>query len=259
MGKSIVSGTPRERFDALCSHMKKGENRHSSVKGVPLLNPETGEQYLWKKSFSEGSLIVRPLVDGLINADHEGINLSDVCKLLDSSLSSCDAGVFKRSIDGNSLQEYVYIIEIPENMRIENINNITVTIRIQKEKVNARIYRYTHCFVRLQIYTFSVAYDFHMDGAFSEFVQTLKKLANPEGRPVRNSVFWDALKRFSEKCSLIVPFEDRYRSKSFLAFLFKYLVYTQNYPFFFGLERGHEAKFKPVFFRASFVDKCLVP
>lgn len=252
VGKSIVSGTPRERFDALCAHMKKGENRHSSVKGVPLLNPETGEQYKWESNFEER------LVDGLKNSvyGHNGIDLKDVCKFLDSSLP-CDTGEFERVKfnEEHASSRYVYVIEIPKDMYIvpyyKDITKISIEINIWKSRQTFVPYI---CNVGFPIADIYLEYTFEANDTVTEFVQTLEKLINPEDT-FSTVTFWDAFVKFSEECTLKLPFWRWDESIKVLKLLLRLFVVPQNYPFFLGEAKGREG----VFFRASFVDKCLVP
>ena len=393
VANSVVSGTPRERFDALCAHMKRGENRHESFKGVPLRNPETtyrceaclhvydpatdsdpehpvvdfnalpatwvcpsckepkstyikgqirhiklycdpakkklgmraepcgdylkitsvkpnhvglkkndvllavdgktlfrateeklnemvplgatvvfdvasyaGNQYMWQSSFTGASLWAEPLVKGLINRDHGGIDLKDVCKLLDSSVPSCNAGTLsKGDMFGTHQQDYEYDIEFPQEMRVppryaENTRNISITVRIHKHKpLGNKQFVPNECAVHFS-YSPSVEYKCFVDDAVTKFVEQLESMVrtNPED-DVPTVTFWNALITFSENCTLMPPkneLEGRIRI-GFLQFLLVLLVYRQTYPFFFSTAQGRVAKFERVSFRASFVDKCL--
>ena len=252
VANSVVSGTPRERFDALCAHMKRGENRHESFKGIPLLDPETGEQYKWESNFEE------PLVDGLTNSvhGHNGIDLKDVCKFLDSSLP-CDTGEFERVKfnEEHASSRYVYVIEIPKDMYIvpyyKDITKISIEINIWKSRQTFVPYI---CNVGFPIADIYLEYTFEANDTVTEFVQTLEKLINPEDT-FSTATFWDAFVKFSEECTLKLPFWRWDESIKVLKLLLRLFVGQQNYPFFLGEAKGRER----VFFRASFVDKCLVP
>lgn len=255
VANSVVSGTRRERFDALCAHMKKGENRHESFKGVRLRNPETGDQYKWKSSMGAAELWAAPLVGGLINQDRGGIDLEDVCKLLDSALPFCNTGTLsKGDMFVNTLKHYVYNIEFPENF------TLIVAIMINITEVNEQVV-ITECKAIFQVSIYYVEYKCFVDEAVTDFAEVLQSLVrtNPEN-DTPTVTFWDAFITFSNKCTLLSPDKTEGRQMVRLfRFMLKLLVYYQNYPFFFGEAKGHNAKVEPVFFRASFVDKCLAP
>lgn len=377
IARTIVSRTPRERFDALCAHMKKGKNRNPSVKGTPLRNPETtyrceaclhvydpatdsdpvhpvmdfnalpdtwvcaspsckepkstykngqirhvklhrgqpekdvglrveqsgdyleiknvipdssayhvgfergdvflavdsktlfrateeklnemmpqgatvvfdvasyaGDQYKWKSSMGAAELWAAPIVEGLIDQDRGGIDLEDVCKLLDSALPSCNAGTLsKGDMFGGYWKHYVYNIEFPEK------KTLIVAIMINE----------TECKVLFQVSIYYVEYKCFVDEAVTDFAEVLLSLVrtNPENDTL-TVTFWDAFITFSNKCTLLSPDEREGRQMVRLfRFMLKLLVYFQNYPFFSGEEKGHNAPFERVFFCASFVDKCL--
>ena len=84
---AIQHGTPRERFDALCAHIKKKENKDATFKGIPVYDPHSLEpkpQVHWyddPRSFSpfiRGNLWAKSFTNGL------DVSFKDVFTLINS-------------------------------------------------------------------------------------------------------------------------------------------------------------------------------